>query len=332
MDLHTHYMPAGLPSFAESKGDSRWPRLVPGSGGQGEIVRGTSTFRVVRQACWDITERISEMDRFGVDVQVISPVPVSLTYWASGPDAAEFARIQNDEIAEAVRGSAGRLIGFAGVPLQDTDLAIEEMRRVVGELGLHGIEIGTVVGTDELDHERLRPFFAAAARLGVPLLVHPIDGPCIGRSADPLGAFSIGMLTDTAVAARALVCGGVLTQLPDLRVCLCHGGGSFPWIYPRLRFGAVLDGDDSTGDRLDADLRRLFVDSLVFDPRHYALLTERFGTDHVVLGTDYPFFSLDGPGPDLAMENGLSEHDRAAIRGRNALDFLQREHIGAARS
>jgi aminocarboxymuconate-semialdehyde decarboxylase len=326
VDLHSHYMPVGLPAFAETTGDARWPRLVPGTNGRGEIVRGADTFRVVREPCWDVESRIEEMDRLGIDVQVISPVPVTLTYWASGPEATEFARVQNDAIAEAQRESGGRLVGFGSVALQDTDLAIAEMERVVRELELRGLEIGTAAGPDELDHERLRPFFRAAAQLGVPLLVHPTDGACVPRCADPVGAFSVGMLTDTAVAGRALVCGGVLEEVPDLRICLCHGGGTFPWIYPRLRFGSVFSsGDESVGIALDACVRRLYVDSLVFDPAHYPLLLERFGADHVVIGTDYPFFALDESvsGPDVQLRNtGLEEHDRIRVRGRNAMEFL----------
>ena len=202
----------------------------------GEVRQGNEVFRVVRRPFWDAAARVAEMDGNGTDVQVISPIPVALCYWGEPSLALQFARAQNDEIAAAAAASAGRLIGLGTVPLQAPDLAISEMQRCMGELGLAGLELGTVVGKWELDNPALRPFVRAAAERGVPLFLHPIDGSGALRCSTPLIDFAIGMHTDTALAATALVYGGVLAELPELRICLSHGGGAFPWTHPRLRF------------------------------------------------------------------------------------------------
>lgn len=321
VDLHAHIFTPDLPDMTAATGDARWPRLVTDTDGpdRGEVWRGDERFRVVRRPFWDSTARIAEMDEAGTTVQVVSPIPVALTYWADGADALRFARAQNDHIAAEVAASGGRLMGLGTVPLQSPEAAAAELRRMVGELGLAGAEIGTVVGGSELDDPGLRPFFRAAAELDASLFLHPVDGSGVLRCSDPHTDFAIGMHTDTALAAKALVYGGVLDELPGLRICLAHGGGSFPWTHPRLRWRSPTDDEV-----LDAVVRRLWADCLVFDPEPFGVLVARYGAEHLVFGTDYPFVAHDAHGPlDAAAARGLITADeRDAIRGANALAFL----------
>ena len=331
-DVHSHYMPAGLPDFAARYGDRRWPRLeVTGAAG-GEIRLGPDVFRSVRRPCFAAEARLEEMDAAGVATQAISPVPISLTYWAEPKPALAFAQHQNDALAEAATGSGGRLVALGAVPLQDVDLAVAELDRVVTELGLPGVEIGAVVevagGRLELDAAPLRPFFAAAADLGARIFVHPVDGAGIDRCSGPVESFGIGMLTDTALAATALVFGGVLADHPALQICLAHGGGSFPWCYPRLRFrrlfGGAADEAEALGGELDRLVRRLFVDSLVFDEAHLPLLGHRFGAEHVVYGSDYPFV----PGETMGESDIFG---RAVRAGHCSSDAAEAMRMGAGR-
>lgn len=321
VDLHAHVLGADLPDMTAATGDPRWPRLVTDTDGpeRGEVWRGDERFRIVRRSLWDTASRLTEMDDLGTTVQVVSPIPVALTYWAEGGDALRFARAQNDHIAEQVAASDGRLMGLGTVPLQQPDLAVAELRRMVTELGLAGAEIGTVVGGAELDHPDLRPFFRAAAELDAPLFVHPIDGSGVLRCSDPLVDFAVGMHTDTTLAATALVYGGVLDDVPGLRVCLAHGGGAFPWTHPRLRWRSPVDDG-----ALDALVARLWADCLVFDPEPFGVLVARYGADHLVFGTDHPFVAHDAHGPlDAAAAAGLlTGAQRDAVRGANALAFL----------
>jgi aminocarboxymuconate-semialdehyde decarboxylase len=326
IDVHAHMFPTGLPDLNQTTGDPRWPRLLTGAG-EGRIMCGDALFRRVRPALWDLGERLEEVYASGVGVQLVSPVPITLTYWAEPASAIRYARALNDAIAADVAHAHGQLRGLGTVPLQDVDAAIAELGRIVGDLGLVGAEIGTVIAGRELDHPELRPFFAAAEQLGAVLAVHPMDGGAgvIRRSGQPYD-FGLGMLTDTALAAAALVFGGVLDDHPDLRIMLAHGCGSYPWAYPRLRMGAqIMNG--LSGERLDELTRKLWVDALVFDPAHLGLLTHRFGADHVMMGTDYPFV----PGqlvaaPELvrtaAAAGVITSFDTAAILSSNAGRFL----------
>lgn len=319
IDLHTHFMPVGLPDLAATTGDRRWPRLVPADEGTADIMCGPDRFRLVSRPCWDAAARLDAMDTLGVDIQVMSPVPISLVHWADPKSAAGFVRVQNDLLAEAAASSGGRLWALGGVPLQDPDLAVAELHRVTGELGMAGVEIGTRVGEEELDSRRLRPFFEEAARRAIPVFVHPTDSTGASRCRTPVGAFGIGMLADTAAAAYALVYGGVLAELPDLRVCLSHGGGAYPVAHHRLRYlTGVMAGDShqARSAEIDALARRLWSDALVFDPTHLSVSAAVFGADHLMLGSDFPFVDFSD-----ATAAALGAPD-TAIRGANAGRFL----------
>jgi aminocarboxymuconate-semialdehyde decarboxylase len=305
-------------------GDPRWPRLLVETDGPetGEVRLGDELFRVVRRPFWDTASRIAAMDGFGHDIQVVSPIPIALTYWADGRDALRYHRAQNDEIAAAVEAADGRLIGLGTVPLQDPTLAVEELQRCRNELGLAGVEIGTVVGGRELDDQSLRPFFAAAADGDTPIFVHPTDGSGVLRCSSPIVDFAIGMHTDGCLAATALVYGGVLADFPTLRVCLSHGGGAFPWTHPRLRMRQPERAAD-----LDALVARLWADCLVFDSLNFGVLAARYGTDHLVLGSDYPFIPPPVHDPRIplaaAVDAGTISAEAARnISGPNALAFL----------
>ncbi|MEU0466092.1 amidohydrolase family protein [Amycolatopsis sp. NPDC006131] len=324
VDTHAHYFGTDLVRALSGVTDQRWPVLVPGSEGTGRIMLGDLLFRTVRSVLWDVDERIAELDAAGIGLQLISPVPVMLADWADETVGVACARATNDSIAAAVGRSRGRLAGLGAVPLPHVGAAVEELRRVIVELGLAGVEIGTRIAGEDLDSPKLEPFYEAAQSLGAALFVHPTDGGggVVRRAGQPYD-FGLGMTTDTAIAATALVFGGVLERFPGLRVALAHGCGTFGWAYPRLRLGAkIFDGADPA--RLDQLVRSVWVDSLVFDPGHLSLLTHRFGPDRVMLGTDYPFIpgQLEGARGFLASAEALDPGQAARIHADNGMAFL----------
>lgn len=326
VDVHAHHFPQNLPDFAARKGDSRWPRLICDDDRTGRIMLGTREFRRVRSALWNVAHRVGELDAAGIDMQIVSPVPITLTDWAPPQEATEFARGMNDGIAADVAAADGRLLGLGTLPVQDVDAAVVELERIVKSLGLRGVEVGCRLAGRELDDPIVRPIFEAAAALGAIIYVHPLGGgnDALRRTGQPYD-FGLGMLTDTALAAGALVFGGVLRDLPELQVVMSHGCGTFPWSFPRLRLGAEIGGDTAT-DHL-ALTRRLWVDTLVFDVEHLRLLVRRFGADHVMIGTDHPFIArqLDVQQVQVrnAVEAGILTADQAlGVLGGNALDLI----------
>jgi aminocarboxymuconate-semialdehyde decarboxylase len=337
VDVHTHYMPKDLPQFSSRYGDKRWPHLTEQDDGSGAIWLGDQLFREVKRTCFNVSDRVADMDEYGIDFQAISPLPVALSYWAVPQLAMQFARLQNDALAEAASGSAGRLVALGTVPLQDPTLAIKELERIMVDLGMKGVEIGASVGNTGLDSPRFLPFFEAAEELGARIFIHPLEGGTqLVTCSSPVQAFGVGMLTDTALAGTALVFGGVLDRFPSLQICLAHGGGTLPWTYPRSKFRACvgLSGDAAVRFEKAADsrLRGIHVDSIVFDPMHLSLLLHHFGPEKVVLGSDYPMSTWEPPGESdilarAAALGACTAHQAAAIRGQSGASFL-----GLARS
>ena len=325
IDVHAHYFPRATPPAEVIAGFPRVPRLVVDSPAEGRLVRGSEDFRTVRRALWDVQARLEDMDRAGVGVQAISPVPVTLEYGAPAAPFAAYCRWMNESVARAVDAADGRLVGIGTAPVASPHHCLPELRYLSEVLGLRGVEIGTRVNGMELDDPALRYFFDAVDSLGLAVLVHPVDGGggAVRRSGFTYD-FGLGMPSDTALAATALVFGGVLDHHPGLRVATVHGCGTFPWAYPRLRLGAQLAATHLP-DELNRTVSRLYADTLVFDPAHLPPLVHRFGPNRVLLGSDHPFI----PGQpeagiaDLAsMAAHLPPGTVPKILRDNALEFL----------
>jgi aminocarboxymuconate-semialdehyde decarboxylase len=319
VDFHAHHFPEGLPNLAASTGDDRWPSLVVGE--HPKLMQGPTVFRQVRPPCFDVPSRVAELDAASVDMQAISPVPVTFVDWAPAKEAAHFLGVQNDALIEAARCSDGRLVALGAVPLQDTELAVAEMARIMA-LGIVGIEIPAMVDGRELDDPTFEPFWDAAAEEQVPIFIHPAHQRTATRRSGLPYEFGIGMLTDTALAAAALVYGGVLDRHADLRIALSHGCGTFAWTHPRLRIMAAHDAAGAT--HFDEIVRSLWVDALVFDTALLSVLVERFGADHIMFGTDHPFFpgALNDQQAMLRSDAAASAGLHDGCLGANALNFL----------
>ena len=332
-DVHAHYFPADIPSFGRDFGDSRWPSLLIDEAAPdvGRILVGGAVFREVRAPTWDLAARLAALDANGVGLQVVSPTPVMLTYWGDPGPSLKFMQAINDSLAAYVSAAPGRLAGLGAVPLQDVRLAVDELRRIVCELGLVGAEIGTRVGGLDLDNPEFAPFFDAAAELDAALFLHPMDGGgnAIRRGGQPYD-FGLGMLTDTAMAAMALLSAGVLERHPNLRIGFAHGCGTLPWAAPRLKLAVRLT-DTRLHAAFDELLTRMWVDTLVLDPEHLRLLVRRFGPEHVMAGTDYPFIpgQLEGVRRfvDAAVQSGaLTPAQAPGILSVNTAAFIARRN------
>ncbi|WP_275899686.1 amidohydrolase family protein [Bacillus piscicola] len=324
IDFHTHIIPQEIPDFAAKYGQDRWPTLQQTCTCGANIMVGGKVFREVTDQVWDPEKRIKDMEREGVDMQVLSPIPVTFSYWAPASEALEMARIQNDFISDTVKGNPSKFLGLGTVPLQDADLAIQEMERCMKELHLSGIEIGTNVNGNNLDSTELAPFFEMAAKWQVPLFIHPWETLARERTPRHNFMYTIGMPSETALAAASLIWGGVIEKYPNLKLCFSHGGGSFPYILPRLDQGwKVWPHLRLTSHPPSHYIDNLYFDSLNYDPLNLRYLLDRFGHERVMMGSDYPFLLREiPPGKVIDDTIELTDEQRQLILGGNALRFL----------
>ena len=152
VDLHSHFFPETWPDLAERFGTPDWPWMRRDGPDRATVMVGGSEFRPITSACWDAAVRLADMDRDGVDLQVVSATPVLFAYGRPAEHAMECARIFNDALLELCAAGRGRLVPIAQVPLQDTELACRELDRCLAA-GMRGVQIGNHVGDRDLDDD-----------------------------------------------------------------------------------------------------------------------------------------------------------------------------------
>jgi aminocarboxymuconate-semialdehyde decarboxylase len=269
--------------------------------------------------------RLAAMDRMGIDVQVISPSPTHYFYWAEPDLGRQLARMTNDRVAEIAASAPQRFASMGTVPLQAPELACTELRRCVRELGMRGIEIGTNVAGEDLSAPRFAPFFALAEELGVLVFMHPSGFSDARRLNEHYFNNVIGNPLDSTVAVSHLIFGGVLDRHPSLKICVAHGGGFLPFYAGRMDHAHAARSDcrQHIPASPSSYLKRLYFDTIVFRQESLKHLVELYGSDHVLLGTDYPFdMGHYEPVELIEATAGLKRADRDAIMGLNAARLL----------
>lgn len=212
IDIHTHILPKKLPDLSKKFGYDGWISLRDTPDGK-EMYLNNSKFRDVQQNCYVPTERISTGN-----IQVLSTVPVLFNYWAKPKHTLELAQYLNDDIAQTCMEHPQNFIGLGTLPMQDPELAIQELLRCINELGLAGVQIGSHINEWNLDAKELDPFWKTCNDLKVPVFIHPWDMQQTGRMEKYWFPWLIGMPCETTMAICSLIFGGVYEKYPDLKV------------------------------------------------------------------------------------------------------------------
>ena len=270
-------------------------------------------------------ERLALMDETGLDVQVLSLTTPALH--DLGRESVALARRTNDAVAEAVARHPTRFQAFATLPVARPDEAALELERCVSTLGFKGTMLCGRVGERHLDDPAFAPVLTAAARLGVPVLLHPRTPPPAVRDAYYSGfspmidagfaTVGLGWHYDAGIQFLRLVLSGIFDRLPDLQVILGHWGELVLFYAERL---AVMDRFAGLKHPIAHYLRHnLYVTaSGMFLPDYLKRAEAIVGVDRLLFSTDYPYqYRPGGDARRFLAECGLDEAGKAAFANGN---------------
>ena len=322
LDLHTHYYPSiyfdkirELPSeFSFSSSPS----------GQTIITYRGARFFGVTPPMTDVSRRLEDMDRVGIDVEVVS-LSTPNVFFADARHQPEIARIVNDAYAELISLHPARFKGFASIPMDDPEAALKELQRAIDELKLNGVILLSNLGGKPLTAPEYRPFFAEANRRKLCILLHPMLPANAGPFREYVLGPIVGFMFDTTLAVARMCFDGLLQEFPDISWIVAHLGGAVPYLMERMDNGwrdfpecrAKIDELPSTY------LKKLYYDTVTFSPYTLAMVRDLVGTGHMVMGSDYPHLlgSIDRAISSIeALE--IPEEDKRQIFEGTALSIL----------
>ena len=327
VDIHCHYFNPVVAAKVEHLNPAQYDPLIQFANAATREVN-VKQMRDRGPKLSTIEIRLKDMDRMGIDIQAVSPAPNQTYYWTDPELGAELARGVNDRLAEIVATWPERFVALGTVPLQNVDLAVAELTRCVKELGLRGVEINPSVQGMDLTDPRLglEKFFAKAQELDVVLFMHPIGFTEGGRLSDHYFNNVIGNPMETTIAASHLIFDGVLERNPKLKVVLPHAGGYLAHYWARMDHAHRARPDCRTVIRKapSSYLKKMYFDTIAFDPAMLRQMVDQYGAAHVLLGTDYPYdMGVDDPLGFIASVPRLKRGERALIEGGNAARLLK---------
>lgn len=275
--------------------------------------------------------RLREMDEQGVEVMILSLNAPAVQAVPDATRAAELSRRANDYLAEQVARRPDRFRAFAALPMQDAELAADELRRCM-EMGFKGAlvngfsQIGDGAQTAYYDHPNYLPFWAECERLGAPFYLHPrnplpADAAVYGGNKWLMGpTWAFGQ--ETAVHALRLMGSGLFDRHPALSIIIGHMGEGLPismWRVDNRNAWVETPKLHSAERELSYYFQRNFFVTTSGNFRTQSLIDTmlEIGSDRIMFSTDWPFENVDHAAKwfDAA---SISETDRLKIGRTNA--------------
>jgi len=327
VDIHCHYLnPEVNAKTAHLNAPSYDPTVIYAN----DLTNQTNILQMKTRApkLMGIEERLQDMDKMGVDIQAVAPAPYHYFYFTDPELGASLARDVNHGIANVVASHPDRFVGLGSVPLQNPKMAVKELEYCVKKLGLKGVEICTNVNGKNLTDPSLglEKFFAKANELGIVVFMHPLGFTQGERLSNHYFNNVIGNPLETTIAVSHLIFDGVIARYPKIKFLAAHGGGFLAHYWARMdhAWGARKDCRTVIKKKPSSYLEKIYFDTITHDPEMLGNLVNRFGANHVMLGTDYPYdMADDHPLKTIKAVKGLSTSDRQLIEGGNAVKLMK---------
>jgi len=324
IDTHTHILTMETAALLSKAAPKVPVTITPTDAESAALDVGGTVYRPFPTGGFDIARRLRDMDATGVDVHVLSVTPQTYLYNQEPALAAVLSAIQNDQLAKHIAAHPDRFMGIATLPMQDPVRAADELKRAMTKLGLKGTMFASNIMGKNLDDPSFEPLWATAEELKAFLFIHPTNVAGADRLRSYYLQNLIGNPLDTTIAAACIVFGGVLDRHPKLKICLAHGGGFTPYQAARWEHGWKVRPEPKKNVPAQPKniAKRFMYDTILHSDKTLEAMIGLVGSDHVLLGSDYPY--------DMAMLDcvahvrslHISDADKAAILGGHAEALL----------
>jgi aminocarboxymuconate-semialdehyde decarboxylase len=301
IDVHTHWAPE---AYLKAKAELGRPDQA-------------------KPANYDMDQRIKWMDAHGVRMLVLTLGGFMPWQWVTPDQGAHIAQVTNDAAVQVDTAFPDRFIAAIEVPAGDPDGSLKELNRMAGKPGMVAVHLpNSLAGREYLFEPAFDRVLARCEQLGLPLIIHPLDGEpnwyAGHRLADqysgptptapPASLFpgltnQVGETFEQATTASKLIVSGTLDKYPNLQIIISHAGGAFPYIVGRLDHGS---GNGKLQHPIKDYIRRFYYDSLTYYPITLRYLIDLVGSDRVVLGTDNAFNQVTTQGQPHSLVDQLN--------------------------
>ena len=325
-DLHTHfYTQQYFDRIRELPSEFSFDQSPTG---QTIITFRGARFFGVTPAMTDVEQRIEDMDRVGIDVEVVS-LSTPNVFFTDGKHQPEVARLINDAYAGLIAKHPTRFKGFASIPMDAPDAALIELHRAIGELQLNGVVLLSNIGGKPLTSPDYHPFFEEANRMGLCIFLHPM----IPLNSEPFREYVLGPIVgfpfDTTLAVARMCYSGVFEEFPNIRWIIGHLGGAVPYLMERMDngFRDFAECREKIDKLPSVYLKQLYYDTVSFSPYTLKMVRDMVGADHMVMGSDYPHLLGSIDRAVTSIENlPIDQEEISQIFSGTALSILNNIH------
>jgi len=329
IDIHHHYLPPELIEEVKQHGKTLGVEYFPPKGPkdnpfQIQFPKGNRINPDPRMA--EVNDRLAVMTKGNVGIATVEVHTACVGYELDGSRGESWSNLYNEAIMNLVKRHPDRFVGIATVPLQDPPRAARVLEHAIRDRKMSGVTIASNVVGKYYDSKDFDPFWQKAQELDVLMIMHPewiVGG-------DKMGAYGLrtvcGNPADTTLSVGYIIYSGVFDRFPNLKLALLHGGGFFP--YHLGRFDQGMRGGTGSS-QIPAKqppskyLKNLYFDNLVYRVETVEYLKRMVGSDHIMVGTDYPFDLGDWMAAEKIQQMNCTEAEREAMLHGNARALLR---------
>lgn len=323
IDMHAHFYGGGLVEALSARDQRPYLRRRT-DGGLGMVaMNGEFPFK---PDYFDPAVGLAQMDAQGLTHRMLTfPGALGIDVLPSA-DVANMIPAFNTHLAGLKAATGGRIFGLAGLPLDDIDASVREVRRIRRDLGLPGIILPSNYFNSVGEARGLAPILAAANETGCHIMLHP--GLKVGEEppAPPADHMQyrtsvVALQAQASQAVLTLILSDIMDLLPRLSFQVVNLGGTIPFIFERME--AIARHRNPDDPFPTARLRNLWYDCASLGPRALEAAVKVFGADRIFMGSDYPIFT-DDPYARAVVPAHLDDAQKQQIAGANAWALLDR--------